>query len=35
MNSLDLKELIEKNKDELFSEISDEIDNEKITDIDS
>ena len=33
MNSLDLKELIEKNKDELFSEISDEIDNEKITDI--
>ncbi len=32
MNSLDLKELIEKNKDELFSEISDEIDNEKITD---
>lgn len=29
MNSLDLKELIEKNKDELFSEISDEIDNEK------
>ena len=33
MNSLDLKELIEKNKDELFSEISDEIDNEKITDM--
>ena len=33
MNSADLKELIDKNKEELFSEISDEIDNEKVTDI--
>lgn len=33
MNNTDLKELIEKNKEELFSEISEEINNEKVTDI--
>ena len=33
MDKEDLKDIIEKNKDELFSEISQEINNDNVTDI--